>query len=71
MNSTIPKEREFATPMFVSAETFRFAKGCENERVVLQGIVNIMCSGMENACAQCTWPMLGGFAMIASATNGA
>lgn len=35
-----------------------------------QGIVNIKCSGTPSFSAQCMWPKLGGFAMMASAMNG-
>lgn len=35
-----------------------------------QGIVNIKCNGTPSFSAQCMWPKLGGFAIMASAING-
>src|ERR1700755_3568141 len=49
---------------------FRLTNGCGNAFVVVQGMVNIRCNGIPNTCAQCKCAKLGGFAMMASATNG-
>jgi hypothetical protein len=46
------------------------ARGCGKDRVLLHGMVNIRWTGMLIACAQWTCAKLGGFAIMALATNG-
>jgi len=50
--------------------TCTFANGCGKALVGDHGMVNIICTGMLSASAQCICAKLGGFAMIASATKG-
>src|ERR1700722_4166430 len=59
---------------FVMAESalddVMLANGWGKDWVGDQGIVNIRCRGMPNFFAMCICAKLGGFAMMASATNG-
>jgi hypothetical protein len=70
VNSTTPNETKFAMLTLVSAYIFRFARGRGKARVLLYGMVNMICNGIDNAWAQWTWPILGRFAMMVSMTNG-
>ena len=67
--STTPYDNQFAVVGFMLS-LLRFARGCGKALVALQGIVNMMCTGMPSASAQWTCAKDGGFAMMAFATNG-
>ena len=67
--STTPYDNQFAVVGFMLS-LLRFARGCGNALVALQGILNMMCTGMPSASAQWTCAKDGGFAMMAFATNG-